>query len=332
MTIKSEVVSFVERQVELGRKAADVLESLQISRSTFYHWKKSPKKPVPQAVRNANRRLTPAEKQIILKAKQENPECRHRQIQGIIQNAGAYISASSVYKVLKANGLVEPFERREAPWKSPRYEVCKRNTLWGADWTKIKINHQSWHLLTIIDFFSRYIVAHLITPEVNSSHVKTAYQLALLDQGIGADKLPRLRVDRGAPNTSKITTEFFIDMALDLLSLARVRRPTDNAITERFYGTLKQEEVYLVGSYPDETSAKAEVSEYIARYNCERPHQALWNFTPQKVHEINNKSEILASLEEMKHQTKVRRRDYWATVDEVEFTKKWNYQSIDSFN
>jgi transposase InsO family protein len=31
------------------------------------------------------------------------------------------------------------------------------------------------------------------------------------------------------------------------LSFARVRRPTDNALTERFYGTIKQEEIYLVG-------------------------------------------------------------------------------------
>ena len=92
MRIKSEVVEFVERQVELGRKAGDVLESLQVSRSTYYSWKKGPKEPVSPAVKNANRRLTPAEKQIVLKAKEENPQCRHRQIQGYSKCRRLYLA------------------------------------------------------------------------------------------------------------------------------------------------------------------------------------------------------------------------------------------------
>lgn len=323
MQLKTEVIEFVDRQVELGRKIGDVLSSLEVSRSTFYHWKKEPQEPISKTVRNINRKITPAEEQIVLKAKADHPQCRHRQIQGIIQNMGAYISPSSVFKILKKHQLVEPFERREAPWKQSRYEIPKRHLMWGADWTKIKINHVSWHLLTVIDFFSRYIVGHLITPEVNSSHVKQAYQLALLSENIADNPIkPRLRVDQGAPNKSKVTKAFFVDMALDLLSLARVRRPTDNAITERFYGTLKQEEVYLVGSYPDEHAARKEIEAYIKYYNTERPHQALWNFTPKMIHLANNKSQNLAQLESLKYESKLRRREYWALKNELEFKLK----------
>lgn len=324
MHFKSEVLAFVERQMELGRKCGEVLDNLEINRSTYYSWKKNPESaPVSAIAKKASRQLTPAEKDLIIKTKESHPECRHRQIQGIIQLYGHYISASSVFNVLKAQGLVEPFERREAPWKKPRYEVAKRNLMWGADWTKIKIDHRSWHLLTIIDFFSRYIVGHLITPEVNSSHVKAAFAAAIKSQGIAKPShYPKLRVDRGAPNTSHTTKRFFIDMALDLLSLARVRRPTDNAITERFYGTLKQEEVYIVGSYPDEISAHAEIAKYIDFYNYERPHQSLWNFTPAMVHEANNKSQILAELEQMKYQSKLQRREYWALKEEYDFKRK----------
>ena len=323
MYTKSEVLEFVEQQRSCGRKLNTILEKLDISRSTYYNWRKNPGPPPIKEVKRLSHTLMPTEERLILQAKKDNPHCRRRQIQGIIQNAGAYISATTVYKVLKRHGLVEPYERREAPWKKPRYEVCKRNQMWGADWTKIKINHTSWHLLTIIDFFSRFIVAHLITPEVNSSHVKAAYQRALAHQGlVEAKNKPKLRVDRGAPNTSKITTAFFVDMALDLLSLARVRRPTDNAITERFYGTLKQEEVYVVGSYPDEQTANEEIAAYIRYYNEQRPHQALWNFTPAYVHELNNKSEVLAQLEELKFNAKMRRREYWLLKRELDFRNK----------
>ena len=66
------------------------------------------------------------------------------------------------------------------------------------------------------------------------------------------------------------------------MSFARVRRPTDNALTERFYGTygtVKQEEIYLVGNYPDEISAREELGRYIESYHHTRPHQSLMNFT-----------------------------------------------------
>jgi len=86
---------------------------------------------------------------------------------------------------------------------------------------------------------------------------------------------------------------------------------TDNALTERFYGTIKQEEIYLVGDYPDEISAKEEIGRYIERYHHHRPHQALMNFTPAHVHEVNNKSRLLAELKEMKRKTRERRKEFW---------------------
>jgi hypothetical protein len=125
-----------------------------------------------------------------------------------------------------------------------------------------------------------------------------------------ASKEPR-RVDRGSPNTSWITQEFFEALGAEL-SFARVRRPTDNALTERFYGTVKQEEIYLVGNYPDETSAREELGRYIAIYNRTRPHQAMFNFTPAHVHEVNNKSLLLREIEEIKRKTREKRKAYWS--------------------
>ena len=95
------------------------------------------------------------------------------------------------------------------------------------------------------------------------------------------------------------------------MSFARVRRPTDNALTERFYGTIKQEEIYLVGNYPDEISAREEIGRYIERYHHSRPHQSLMNFTPAHVHELNNKSRLLAERQEIKRKTREKRTVYW---------------------
>jgi hypothetical protein len=185
--------------------------------------------------------------------------------------------------------------------------------MWGCDWTKLLVGGVRWYLLTAIDFFSRLIVAFEIVPTVHAGHVKAVYQAGLRGQGIPLRRegKPELRVDRGSPNTSWITQEFFEALGAEL-SFARVRRPTDNALTERFYGTVKQEEIYLVGNYPDETSAREELGRYIATYNRTRPHQALFNFTPAHVHQLNNKSLLLRELEEIKKQTREKRKGYWA--------------------
>jgi hypothetical protein len=86
---------------------------------------------------------------------------------------------------------------------------------------------------------------------------------------------------------------------LHQLQDARVRRPTDNALAERFFGTAKQEEIHIVGSYPNEHSARCEIGRYINFYNTERPHQSLWNFTPGQIHEVNN-TLILEKLVKLK--------------------------------
>ena len=58
-------------------------------------------------------------------------------------------------------------------------------------------------------------------------------------------------MDRGSPNASGVTQEFFEVFGAEL-SFARIRRPTDNALIEQIYGRVKQEEIYLLGNYPDE--------------------------------------------------------------------------------
>lgn len=245
--------------------------------------------------------------------KEVHPEYRHRRIQGVLQQQGVYLSASAIYGHLKELGQVEPYERRAAPWKSPHYEAWQRNVFWGSDWTKLSVGGIRWYLLTVIDFFSRLLLAYDVVPTVHAGSVKAVYQAGLGSQGISVHRKtkPELRVDRGSPNTSRITQEFFESLGSEL-SFARVRRPTDNALTERFYGTVKQEEIYLVGNYPDEISAHEEIGRYIEFYNQSRPHQALYNFTPAHVHRLNNKSLLLQELNEIKRKTREKRKAYWA--------------------
>lgn len=308
---KQAVMDLVERHRDEGRRISEVLGSVGVARSSYYRWRKGQGEKTEQ--RQSSYQITEEERRLIEEVKETHPEYRHRRIQGVLQSKGVYLSASAIYEHLRHKGWVEPYDRRAAPWKEARYEVWQRNLMWGCDWTKLLVGGLRWYLLTVIDFYSRLIVAFDVVPTVHAGHVKAIYQAGLRGQGISvhSERKPHLRVDRGSPNTSGITQEFFEALGAEL-SFARVRRPTDNALTERFYGTVKQEEIYLVGNYPDETSAREEIGRYIETYHRSRPHQALFNFTPAHVHSVNNKSALLLELSELKRRTRERRKAYWA--------------------
>ena len=307
---KQSTLELVATHRNQGRTVGEVLSSLGVARSNYYRWKKG--QTPNHADRQSSNEITAEEWDQIDAVKAQYPQYRHRRIQGVLQQRGVYLSASVIYGHLKAQGRVEPYQRRSAPWKEPRYEVWQRNLLWGSDWTKLSVGGVRWYLLTVIDFFSRWIIAWEVVPTVHAGNVKAIYQAGLRNQKISihSENKPKLRVDRGSPNTSGITQEFFENLGAEL-SFARVRRPTDNALTERFYGSIKQEEIYLVGNYLDEISAKEEIGRYIESYHHTRPHQSLMNFTPAHVHEVNSKSRLLAELKEIKRSTRERRKAYW---------------------
>lgn len=311
---KIEILSFVESERQRGRALEEVLKNLKVSKSSYYRWRKTAQEEREESprARVTVRTVTPSEYELIDETKTEHPEMRHRQIQGILQLNGVFVSPSTVYKHLKASNQVEPYERRSAPWKEPFYEMYRANMMWGADWTKLRIGGMRWYLLTLIDFFSRFIVHHEIVPTVNAGHIKSLYEDGLRNFNIPLDwhLKPELRLDQGSPNTARVTKEFFKDIGADL-SFARVCRPTDNARTERFYRTIKQEEIYIVGDYQDEPTAKEVIGEYITWYCEKRPHQSLWNYTPKMVHEMNDKTELLKMLRELKQKTWTERKEYW---------------------
>lgn len=311
---KLEILSFVQAEQSKGRVLCEILKTMRVSRSSYYRWLKASGSSKEEAAktRTTAKTLTNQEKAKVDEVKAQHPELRHRQVQGHLQLDGIYLSATSVYKRLKEQGLVEPYARRAAPWKEPLYEVYRANTMWGTDWTKMRIGGVRWYLITVIDFFSRMIVHWDIVPTVNAGNIKEAYKMGLANFNIPLDwhLKPELRADQGSPNTSKVTKDFFKDIQAEL-SFARVARPTDNAITERFYRTIKQEEIYIVGDYQDIVTAKEVIGQYIKWYNESRPHQTLWNYTPKMVHEMNNKTELKNQLKQLKVKTWTQRKEYW---------------------
>ncbi len=143
---------------------------------------------------------------------------------------------------------------------------------------------------------------------VTQREVQGLLALAYMSEGIEHQHpKPIVRVDQGSPNTAIKTRRLIKDLEM-LLSPARAYRPTDNARQERWYRTVKQEEIYCYPTYLSAEIAHLSMASYIEYYNEQRAHQALWNYTPGHVHRLENKSQILDHYKQMVQIAKERRR------------------------
>ena len=128
---------------------------------------------------------------------------------------------------------------------------------------------------------------------MTQKEVKNLIALALMSEKIeGPHPRPVLRTDPGSPNMAADVRIFLRETGV-LFSPGRVARPTDNARQERFYRTLKQEEIYCHDGYNNMESAERSLKDWIGYYNEVRPHQALYGYSPGRVHRLGDKTALM---------------------------------------
>ena len=142
------------------------------------------------------------------------------------------------------------------------------NHVWGVDVTYIRLRRGWMYLVAVIDWYSRYIVSWRLDQTLEMPFVLEAVREALA----GA-KPVILNSDQGSHFTSPKYTELLEDAGVQI-SMDGKGRALDNIITERFWRTLKYEEVYL-HEYESPRQARAQIAQFIRHYNHTRPHQSL---------------------------------------------------------
>jgi putative transposase len=188
---KAEIIQFVE-QSHLPVKRT--LDKLGIPRATFYRWYDRYREGGPEALadhrsrpdRVWNRIPDDVRRQIIALAL-EVPELSPRGLAVRFTDKQKYfVSEASVYRLLKAHDLIT----------SPAYVVIKAanefkekttaiNQLWQTDFTYLKITGWGWYYLsTVLDDFSRYIVAWKLCATMGAEDVTATLDLALSAAGL----------------------------------------------------------------------------------------------------------------------------------------------------
>jgi transposase InsO family protein len=152
----------------------------------------------------------------------------------------------------------------------------KPNELWQMDVTYVHIpGFGWWYAVTVIDYYSRYLLALHLTPSYSALAATEALAFARAEAERLCGRLARapfLVTDNGS---TFIARRFVAFTRADYRQVRiRYRTPTQLGLLERFHRTLKEEEVYW-RLYDSPAHARTCLAEFRGRYNRVRPHWAL---------------------------------------------------------
>ena len=185
-----EIIHLVEHSDLSIRKTC---AELDVARSTFYRWYSRyqeegfdglmDRQPEPRQF--WNRIPAPVSDQIVALAL-AHPEKSPRQIAWLFTDQqGYFVSESSVYRILKGFDLVQSPVFQMVPAREKFEKPTQRvHELWQTDFTQFKVfNHWGWYYLSsILDDYSRYIIAWRLSSSMGSDDVEETLKMAL-DKG-----------------------------------------------------------------------------------------------------------------------------------------------------
>jgi len=311
---KKEIIRLVEQSHLPTRRT---LEKLGIPRSSFYRWYDRHQRGGPEALADRpsrpdrvwNRIPETIRSQIVDLALVQ-PELSPRELAVRFTDEEKYfVSEASVYRLLKAHDLIA----------SPAYIVIKAaeefqdkttapNQLWQTDFTYLKIMGWGWYYLsTVLDDFSRFIVAWKLCATMKAQDVTATLDLALAASGLDQMTVvhrPRLLSDNGASYVAEDLAAWLTRQKIEHVRGAPYHPQTQGKI-ERWHQTLKNrillEHYYLPGDL------ERQVAAFVAHYNHARYHESLGNLTPADVY-FGRADTILLERERIKRQTIANRR------------------------
>ena len=161
------------------------------------------------------------------------------------------------------------------------------NQVWATDITYIKVGQSTVYLVAIIDLFSRKILSWRL-----SNTMDVSFCLEVLEESIERYGIPAIfNSDQGSQFTSEIFTQKLKSYNIDI-SMDGKGRALDNIYIERFWRSLKYEDIYL-NDYQDMKELKEGLVKYFEFYNTERFHQSLDYETPDEIYYsvFNNQDE-----------------------------------------
>jgi transposase InsO family protein len=288
---KLEIIRIVEQSHLSARKT---LAQIGIARTTFYRWYDQyqagglealeDKSPLPSRIWN---RIPAEVRDQIIEMALEQSELSPRELAVRFTDERRYfVSEATVYRLLKAHDLIT----------SPAFIVLKAanefhdktsqpNEMWQTDFTYLKIIGWGWmYLSTVLDDFSRYIIAWKLCTTMKAEDVTDTLNLALTASGCDQAHVlhkPRLLSDNGPSYIAGELAEYIETQRMSHVRGAPFHPQTQGKI-ERWHQTLKNR--ILLENYFLPGDLEAKIEAFVEHYNHQRYHESLSNVTPADVY------------------------------------------------
>jgi len=289
------------------------LSRLGLAKSTYYRWLRHKDRNQPRPPWN---KLSSEEEATVLAKAIDWPELSPRQLAlKITDTNGWYISESTVYRLLKRQGLIKPAQTKGFKASKEYHHKTKRpNELWATDCSYLKVTGWGYYyLVTVMDDYSRFILAWQVKTDMAADSLIDVAQEAVDRTGmteVPVEDRTCLLSDNGAGYLSRKFNEYLALVGIKHITCAPYH-PQTNGKIERYHFSIKQK--LNLAPYDTPSELEREINSFVRYYNYYRYHEALKNVTPFDVYS-GRQSEILQRRREVKTETFEQRKRYNSTI------------------
>ena len=263
---------------------ADMCEVLSVSASGYKAWRGGGS---PTSTRPSDVQATAVIKAIHAEVKGAYGSRRmHRELKG----KGYRIGINRVERLMREAGVRARHKRRFKATTDSKHSMpvaenllarnftpSAPNQVWTGDITYIATGEGWLYLAVVLDLFNREVVGWSIKPRMTADIVTDALSMAWFRRKPGAGVV--FHSDRGSQYASHAMRDKLTQYAMTA-SMSRKGNCWDNAPTESFFNSLKNERVHGA-RYETRAQAEADLFEYIAAfYNRRRRHSTLGYRSP----------------------------------------------------
>ena len=260
---------------------------LEVSRSGFYAY-------LP---RHARAEIDAEAVVLLARVKAIAADTRHsygsRRMAKQLQDEGFAVGRAKARRLMNQAGVVVQRPKRRGPVTTDsrhgyavapnllarQFDVAKPDQVWVGDISYVWTAEGWLYVSTLLDLYSRKVVGWAMSSRIDTTLVQDTLRMALGRRHPSAGLLHHS--DRGSQYASHAYQDMLVDHGI-VCSMSRKGECLDNAVAERFFGSLKREWTAR-RYYATRREARDDISAYIEMfYNSRRKHSYLGYVSPNE--------------------------------------------------
>jgi transposase InsO family protein len=278
---KREAVGLVARtQRRTGWTIRRILRRLRFPKTRYYGWLEWQEKDDCERLDALMRRpklcpwaILDDEKAAVITYALTHPKDGYRRLAWMMVDEDvAYVSPSSVYRVLRDADLLYRWKRSRRSGQRPP-EPAEPNERWHTDLMYLRVGDVWYFLVSVLDAYGRYVVHWGLLTSMTAADVRLVVHDALKKTGAN----PQVVTDNGSQFRGKDFKELVRNFELEHIRI-RPYHPESNGRLERFHRStrdaLSDQELRNLGR------AREIIARWVEHYNQQRLHASLHYLPP----------------------------------------------------